>query len=194
MPLRKGDKYVEKVRTISLVLFLYAVLPVEAETKYTLGAGDLVQISVFQEPDMSIETRIDSSGNVSFPLLGSINVSGYSRGELESFLVKELKDGYLVNPSVSVKIKGYRPFFITGEVVKPGSYEYQPGLTVQKAISIAGGFSDRASKDSIYVLSDSEVIKSTKDKDSTKTNSKKAAQPTTIIQPGDLLIVEQSFF
>ena len=87
--------------------------------QYRLGAGDLIQISVYDEPDLSLDVRIGLSGDISFPLLGDVTVAGLSPKELELNLIKRLKGPYLLDPSVTVSIVEYRPFYVTGEVEKP---------------------------------------------------------------------------
>jgi polysaccharide export outer membrane protein len=150
---------------------------------YTIGTGDNIRIHVFQEEDLSIETRIGDTGIISYPLLGEIRVKGLTVSELESRITRGLKGDYLVNPQVSVSISEYRQFFINGEVKSPGAYSYAPGLTVRKAISIAGGFSERADRDNLFILNENSA------------NDK--AQRVTIdqtVRPGDIITIEQSFF
>ena len=154
-------------------------------THYTMGAGDLVSISIYDETDLSLEVRIGPSGRISYPLLGEIIVTGLSPEALEIKLTKGLKGPYLIDPSVTVSIIEYRPFYVTGEVEKPGSYAFHPGLTVDKAISISGGFTERASKGSIFVEHD---------KRNDDVEKKQSVELNEVIQPGDVITVEQSFF
>jgi len=178
------------LRYITGLLFLIFsfVSAAEDSTDYQLGAGDLVSISVYDEPDLSIELRIGQSGNISYPLLGDISVAGLSPKDLETKLTEKLKGPYLIDPSVSVSIKEYRPFYMTGEVEKPGSYSFHPGLTVARAISIAGGFTERASKSKIYVVHDSSQA------GSTTSIEKRRIDIEDVVSPGDVITVEQSFF
>ena len=86
-------------------------------------------------------------------MLGEIQVKGLTTGELEQKITSGLRDAqYLKHPKVTVNIDEYRPFFVNGEVYKPGGYPYVPGLTVLKAVSLAGGFKDRASKSNMFVV------------------------------------------
>jgi polysaccharide export outer membrane protein len=156
-------------------------------TGYKLGAGDLISISVYDEDDLSLELRIGLSGQISYPLLGDVVVSGLTPKLLEEKLTSGLKGPYLVAPSVNVSILEYRPFYVIGEVKKPGSYPFHPGLTVDKAISISGGFTERASKDSIYVIHDTGLQKSPR-------KEKQEVELFDVIQPGDVVTIEQSFF
>ncbi len=75
-------------------------------------------------------------------------------GALEDFITQGLKGRYLLNPQVTVSIDEYRNFYVNGMVEKPGGYPYSPGLTVRRAISIAGGFKERAARDKINVIHD----------------------------------------
>jgi protein involved in polysaccharide export with SLBB domain len=158
---------------------------------YRLGAGDLISISVYDEADLSLEVRIGLSGQISYPLLGDVVVSGLTPKLLEQKLTSGLKGPYLVAPSVNVSIIEYRPFYVIGEVKKPGSYPFHPGLTVDKAISISGGFTERASKDSIYVIHDDRKPRS-KQKD--EREEKNQVELYDVIRPGDVVTIEQSFF
>lgn len=157
---------------------------------YTLGAGDLISISVYDEEDLSLEVRIGLSGQISYPLLGDVAVSGLSPKQLEDKLVAGLKGPYLIDPSVTVSIQEYRPFYVIGEVKKPGGYPFHPGLTVDKAISISGGFTERASKSSIFVVHDSGSSEQKRSDD----DEKEAVKLFDVIQPGDVITIEQSFF
>ena len=129
------------------------------------------------------------SGTISYPLLGDVDVEGLSPKQLELKLLEKLKGPYLVDPSVSVSIMEYRPFYVTGEVEKPGSYSFHPGLTVERAISIAGGLTERASKNRIYVVRDKaaeEVV--------TQSIQKEKAKLSDVVRPGDVITIEQGFF
>lgn len=156
---------------------------------YTLGAGDMIIISVYDEENLSLEVRIGLSGRISYPLLGDVAVSGLTPKQLEKKLVDGLKGPYLIDPSVTVSIEEYRPFYVIGEVKKPGGYPFHPGLTVDKAISISGGFTERASKGKIFVVHDygnSTQIRNNEEKI--------AVRLFDVIQPGDVITIEQSFF
>jgi protein involved in polysaccharide export with SLBB domain len=172
---------------------------------YRLGAGDLISISVFDETNLSLEVRIGLSGQISYPLLGDVVVSGLTPKLLEQKLTIGLKGPYLVAPSVNVSIIEYRPFYVIGEVKKPGSYPFHPGLTVDKAISISGGFTERASKSSIYVIHEDlqhsgkqwdgleDALEGEK-QDEDKRTEKKQVELYDVIQPGDVITIDQSFF
>ena len=151
---------------------------------YKLGVGDVISVQVIGEDDLKREKiRLSDAGTLSFPYLGEIRVRGMTVGGLEEFITKGLKGRYLLNPQVTVTIHEYRNFFVNGLVDKPGGYPYVPGITVRKAISMAGGFKERASKEKINVIREEDV--------------KGISQRVTleaVVQPGDIITVEESFF
>jgi polysaccharide export outer membrane protein len=111
---------------------------------YTLDAGDRLRITVFGEADLTNTYSVDKAGYIAFPLIGAVAARGMTAQELEGAIAGKLRAGYLRDPDVSVEIDRYRPFFIMGEVGQAGQYAYVPGMTVQNAIAVAGGFSPRA--------------------------------------------------
>lgn len=151
---------------------------------YKLGVGDVISVQVIGEDDLKREKiRLSDAGTLSFPYLGEIRVRGMTVGALEDFITKGLKGRYLLNPQVTVTIHEYRNFFVNGQVDKPGGYPFVPGLTVRKAISMAGGFKERASKEKINVIREDDV--------------KGMPQRVPLeapVQPGDIITVEESFF
>lgn len=151
---------------------------------YRLASGDLMNIQVFGEEDLSMEIRLSDAGTISYPFIGEIKVKGMTIGELSDYITTQLKDGYLINPSVNVTISEYRQFFINGEVKDPGGFAFQPGLTLQKAVALAGGFTERASRSKIYI---------TREGRSGEQNTFQA-DLLTKIQPSDIVNIEQSFF
>ena len=121
---------------------------------YRLGAGDRVRVTVFEQQGLTNTYSIDQSGYLSFPLIGAIPARGHTSQQLEGEIAKKLRQGYLRDPDVSVEIDHYRPIFVMGEVGAAGQYSYVPGLTVQKAVAIAGGFSPRANQESVDITRD----------------------------------------
>lgn len=150
---------------------------------YRLGVGDTVRVEVRDEPDLTIEVQIQADGSIRYPFLGSIIAKGKTVGRLQQDISSGLRAGYLVNPDVRVRVVAYRPFYVTGQVVRPGGYPYLAGLTVEKATTIAGGFTDRASLRSIYVVHEGQ-----------RQEDKRKVSLDTLVFPGDTIIVEESFF
>ena len=120
--------------------------------EYQLGSGDRVRVIVFRHEDLSGEFQLDGTGRFAMPLVGTINANGLTTRQLEEAIQKAYHDGeYLIEPQVNVEVTNFRPFYITGEVNRPGSYEYVDGMTVDQAISLAGGFGYRAAKDEVMI-------------------------------------------
>lgn len=121
---------------------------------YRLGAGDRVRVTVFEQDGLTNTYSVDQSGYISFPLVGAIPARGHTAQQMEKAIADKLRQGYLRDPDVSVEIDRYRPIFVMGEVGAAGQYSYVPGLTVQKAIAIAGGFTPRANQESVDITRD----------------------------------------
>ena len=177
--------------TALLLLLLLLALPTLAQdgdsaSSYILNTGAHVQVTVFEEPDLSVSAILDDTGAISYPLLGQVKVRGLTARQLESRITESLRGRFLINPRVNVSITEYRPYFMRGEVSSPGSYPFKPGLTVEKAVSMAGGFSDRASKSKFYIVSD--------DSSTSDEEKRKSATLDSRIRPGDIIHIEQSFF
>src|SRR5437588_8014750 len=145
-------------RTIALLLILVqgsAFAQGSDLSTYKLGAGDLITVRVLGEDDLKREkVRLSDAATLSFPVLGEIKVKGMTVGALEEYIRKGLKGRYLLDPQVTVSIDEYRNFFVNGMVEKPGGYPFSPGLTVRKAISLAGGFRERASREKLNIIRD----------------------------------------
>lgn len=121
---------------------------------YRLGAGDKVRVTVFEQESLTNTYSVDQSGYVAFPLVGAVAARGYTAKQIEKQIADKLRQGYLRDPDVSVEVEQYRPIFVMGEVGSAGQYSYVPGLTVQKAIAIAGGFSARANQGTVDITRD----------------------------------------
>ncbi len=120
--------------------------------EYILGPNDRVRVTVFGEDDLTGEYQVDTTGFVSLPLIGEVKASGLTLREFENGVEDQYGDGYLVSPRVSAEVINYRPFFIVGEVTDAGQYPFEPGMTIIKAISTAGGYTYRANRRRVYVL------------------------------------------
>jgi protein involved in polysaccharide export with SLBB domain len=120
---------------------------------YHLGSGDKVRIIVYSEPTLSGEYSVSGSGTISFPLIGDVPASDRTIRDVQSEIERKLSDGYLLKPQVSAEVLTYRPFYILGEVNRPGEYPYSSGLTVLKAVATAGGFTYRANNRRVYIKS-----------------------------------------
>ena len=122
---------------------------------YRLGAGDRVRVTVFEQEGLTNTYSVDQSGYFAFPLIGAVPARGSHRAaDRRRRSPAKLRKGYLRDPDVSVEIDRYRPIFVMGEVGAAGQYSYVPGLTVQKAIAVAGGFSPRANQGNVDITRD----------------------------------------
>lgn len=118
---------------------------------YRLDSGDRLRITVFEQPGLTGTFAIDQSGYIAYPLIGSVAARGRTLQELEGTIAANLRQGYLRDPDVTIEIDRYRSFFVMGEVGQAGQYSYVPGMTVQNAIAIAGGFSQRANQRNVDI-------------------------------------------
>lgn len=166
-----------------ICFFFTGTIYAQSVNNYVLDTGDEIKIVVYDEPDLTVEMVINDDGFINFPFIGAVSVSGKTTSEVQKMIYDGLLGDYLINPSVQVDIIGYRPFYIHGEVKKPGAYPYQPGMRVDQAVSLAGGLTERASVNKIFVkkLVDKKLVK-------------KKSLLTTPISAGDTIIIEQSFF
>lgn len=120
-------------------------------TSYRLGSGDQLKITVYGEERLTGTFPVNGQGKVAFPLLGEVPAAGKSLNELEKLLAAGLSEGFVNNPSVTVEVANFRPYYILGEVAKPGEYQFTDGLTVFSAVARAGGFTYRADQKRIYI-------------------------------------------
>ena len=182
-PLPKRAILANTLILMAILLALSGNSQAESLDKYSLSADDQISITVFGEPDLSLKkVRIATNGSISVPLIGQVQVQGMTAVELEEKLSQLFADGYLKKPAITVSIVEYRQFYINGEVKKPGGYSYRDGLTIERAVALAGGFSERASKEKITIAHEANKDKVIR------------VELTTPIQPGDVITVQESFF
>jgi len=151
---------------------------------YRLGAGDKIRMITFDEATLTGEFDVSGEGTVDLPLVGEVRAAGLTTAEFSRAVEETLKtNGYLRHPKVSVEVMNYRPFYILGEVGKPGEYPYTNGLTVLNAVATANGFTYRADKKHVF-------IKRTDD----KTEQKYKLTPETAVAPGDTIRIGERYF
>ncbi len=156
--------------------------PQLAAPDYVLGPGDKLKVTVFGSEDLSGETEVDPSGQVTLPLIQQVPAAGKTVRELEQEIRQKLSPDYVKNPRLSIEVLNYRPFFIIGEVKNPGSYPYVAGMTVVNAIALAGGYTYRANKNEVLMTRKSDPA------------HKVPAKPTDIVMPGDIVEVQERYF
>ena len=149
---------------------------------YRLGAGDELRITVFNQQDLSGTFVIGGDGTISMPLIGQVKAGGEGLRELEAAIENAFKPDYLRNPSVSIEVLNYRPFYILGEVNDPGSYPYVAGMRVANAVALAGGYTERARKGRVSIERDGFP------------DSQIRGDGGTSVLPGDIVRVPERFF
>ena len=150
-----------------------------------LRSGDTISVSIYGEPELKLmDYRIPSTGKAKFQLVGELEVVGKTAKELEVLLIEAYKDGYLLDPQITVEVTAFRPVFVNGQVARPGSYGYVDGLTARKAIALAGGLTERASLRKITLVrsGSSDVLSVDDELDATQ------------MKPGDILTIGESMF
>jgi protein involved in polysaccharide export with SLBB domain len=177
-----------KLLRIFITMCIAIIMPItglaaDEVDDYRISADDQISVIVFNETDLSVnKVRVSGNGAIAMPLLGQVAIKGHTIAEAEKEITTLLLEGYLKNPNVTVTITEYRPFYINGEIKKPGSYPYIKNLTVEKAVALAGGFTERASRSTVSLVSE---------------NDKRLVQPVGLsdkIKPGDVITIRESFF
>lgn len=153
------------------------------DTAYLLGSGDKLRVTTFGEPTLTGEFTVGGNGVVSLPLVGDISAQGATVAQFRDRFVEALKDGYLVDPRVSVEVLTYRPFYVLGEVNRPGEYPYTNSLTVQNAVATAGGFTYRANTRRVFIKRQGEMAE-----------REYELTVGTMVAPGDTIRIGERFF
>jgi protein involved in polysaccharide export with SLBB domain len=152
-------------------------------SSYEFAPGDQIRILTLEHKDLSVETAVADDGTIEMPLIGTIKVTGLTVSRLRDVVAQALDKDFIVDPKVNVEILKYRPFYVLGEVKAPGGFEYQAGMDVRKAVALAGGYTRRASQDSIEITRP--VL------------GKKRSFPgrkDTRVLPGDVIEIERRWF
>ncbi|WP_394648385.1 polysaccharide biosynthesis/export family protein [uncultured Sphingomonas sp.] len=153
------------------------------DSTYQLGVGDQIALTVYGETDLSHNYAINPNGTIDVPLIGTVKAQGRTVGDVSTEIRQRLSDGYLRNPSVAGTIVTYRPFYILGEVNKPGQYPYQTGMTLEGAVALAGGYSYRAQQNHVFIRPETGGGE-----------AKVEATPGLAVRPGDTIRVAERFF
>jgi len=149
-----------------------------------LQSGDKVKIVVYGEDKVSGDYEIDQNGNIAVPLIGAVLAAGQTKKELEQVLTTRFRNSQILrNPVVTVDVATFRPFYVLGEVEKPGEYAYRNGLNAMSALAVAGGYTYRASKARILVQRAGETA-----------FKEYPLSPNVPIYPGDLINVPERYF
>jgi protein involved in polysaccharide export with SLBB domain len=154
-----------------------------ATSDYKLGPNDRTRIIVFGQPSLTGEFVLDGNGALAFPLIGNVDARGMTPSQLQQTISQRLDQDWIKNPSVSVEVSTRRPFYVVGEVQKPGSYPYVTDMNVLNAIATAGGESYRANMHEFWIKrkQDGRIVRV-------------EANQETILQPGDTVVVRERYF
>lgn len=150
--------------------------------EYRLGPSDQLRITVFNEPGLTGPYVVGAQGAIAYPLVGDIRAAGLTVPEFTEALRTALSE-YVRTPNVSVEVTNYRPFFILGEVQRPGSYPYVVDLTVMNAVATAGGFSYRANRSRVFIRHANESVERAYE-----------LTVTTPVMPGDTVRIGERIF
>jgi polysaccharide export outer membrane protein len=123
----------------------------DADPPYRLDTGDRLRIFVYGQPNLSRLYIVDQQGKIAVPLIGSVTARGKTTNQLQAAIRSRLGAEFVKDPQVTVDILQNRPFFILGEVKNSGQFPYVSGMTVETAVAIAGGYTERASERSFRI-------------------------------------------
>jgi protein involved in polysaccharide export with SLBB domain len=160
------------------------VQPADLPTyRYPLSGGDKLRVAVFGVPQLGGDITVSGSGFISLPLIGEVEAKGLTSTQLQARIAAELANGYVNDPKVSVEVLTTRPYYILGEVNKPGEYAFADGLTVEAAVAQAGGYTYRAKTKEVTIKHISE-----------STATRYVVTPSTTVAPGDTIRVQERWF
>ena len=167
------------------------VVPTPARS---LGPGDVIEISVYREPDLAGKYRISDDGMIDFPLIGPVKLLGQRPEQIEEEIRSRLAAGYLVEPKVTVFVKEHnsQKIHVMGQVNRPGTFNYESGMTVIQAVTNAGGFTKLASKNSVQLTR----VSSGKEErfEVAVGDIGKGTARNIELQPGDIIFVPEAIF
>jgi len=152
---------------------------------FTLGPGDKIRVTVFGEQSINGEYTVGPDGALAFPLIGAIDARGRTVAQLQEAITQKLAAGYILDPRVSIDVLTFRPFYILGEVNRPGQYPYAQGLSVAQAVATAGGYTYRARTSRVFIRRADEAVEE-------ELSLKKGRQVW--VMPGDTVRVGERYF
>jgi protein involved in polysaccharide export with SLBB domain len=145
--------------------------------------GEIVNIQVYGQGQLSGQQMVDDNGNISVLLIGRVKVAGMTPREVEDKLKTELGNGLVVNPSVSVAVTHYLPVSVVGEVSKPGAFDWRSDMRVIDAVALAGGYTYRAKTGGLEVMRQSDPSRAPVEVDGVSR-----------VEPGDVVVVPERWF
>jgi protein involved in polysaccharide export with SLBB domain len=160
------------------------VAPVPMEYSSTVvHVGDRIKVAVYGEENLNGVYEVNPAGELSLPLAGIIKAAGRTTADLQRIITQRYKSEYLEHPQITIEIAAYRPFYVMGEVLHPGAFEYRSGLNVMNAVSTAGGLTYRGDRSHVLVQHAGEDVW-----------TEYPFEPTTPVAPGDQIRVPERYF
>jgi polysaccharide export outer membrane protein len=163
---------------------------------YKLGSGDMMNILVYGEPDLTAIVRVSREGSIELPLIGKVQASGSTTRELKERIEARLKDGYLVKPDVQIILQEYKQdvVHLMGQVGAPGPYRITHANTLMGTISKAGGFTPIAKRSKVKIIRRENGGSKVFFVDMTAITKEGRLQDDVVLMPGDVIIVPERFF
>ena len=159
---------------------LPTLAPKQAASSYHLGPGDRLEIKVLGGDELAGQYSVQDDGTIRMLLIGEVPAAGLTPDQLERSIEQKLKAGRYINePHASVAVLTYRPFYILGEVARPGGYPYASGMRVLSAVAAAQGYTYRANQDYVII---------------TRNGEDSRADALSAIQPDDIIRVPERYF
>ncbi|MEN8136569.1 MAG: SLBB domain-containing protein [Thermodesulfobacteriota bacterium] len=167
-----------------LAIFLAATPATMTATEYIVDDGDVLQINVYDHEDMTTTVRVSGRGTIIVPLLGQMKVEGLTIPQISEMISTALSGDYIIDPQVNVFITKFRAqnIFVNGQVKNPGAFEFENGMTMVKAITLAGSFTELAAKDKVQIIRETDGI---------ETILENTRMDESIL-PGDVIIIPES--
>ncbi len=193
--------FFKKLLLLNIIINLITISgfgEIKERKEYTIHPEDVLEIKIYEHPDLTTKVRVSATGDINFPLIGQICVTGLTVNQLGKEIKDLLNDGYLVDPQVNVFIETYHPeqVFVMGAVRNPASYDLsrEKPTTVLEAISQSGGFTEQAAPNKTKIIRINEGKGETirvKITDITKKGDKSKDIP---LRPNDIIFVPESIF
>ncbi len=163
--------------------------------EYKVGPNDVLEISVYGEDDLSQRANVTSGGYITYPLLGRIKAAGMTVLELEEYIREALAKEYIRNPQVRISVQEFSNLFVIGQVLQPGPFPFKGGMTVLEAVTTAGGFTKIANKRKVKIVRTAgEGADGKMSMTVNVANVINGKDEDIFLQPGDTVIVPESFF
>jgi protein involved in polysaccharide export with SLBB domain len=156
---------------------------VEQYPEIKLSAGDKLRVTVFGEDKLSGDFDLDLNGNASLPLAGTVNLAGQTKQQAEATIARKLRSEYLRSPKVTVDVTSFRPFYVIGQVERPGEFPYRNRLNIISAMAVAGGPTFRASKSKVFIQ-----------RGGVGAFEEVELSPSIPVYPGDIIRVPERYF